>query len=94
MLRRSGLGLGFIRTTQTKGVFGTGIAKMSRSGPKLTLYVDTVSPFAYEAYWILRVSLISSHLGGEEEEGVEELSLSMMYWMKSWSLGGNKGPLH
>ena len=24
--------------------------------PKITLYVDTVSPFAYEAYWILRVS--------------------------------------
>lgn len=23
--------------------------------PKLTLYVDTVSPFAYEAYYILRV---------------------------------------
>ncbi|ATZ56584.1 hypothetical protein BCIN_13g04210 [Botrytis cinerea B05.10] len=22
--------------------------------PKITLYVDTVSPFAYEAYWILR----------------------------------------
>jgi hypothetical protein len=26
------------------------------AGPKLTLYVDTVSPFAYEAYYILRVS--------------------------------------
>jgi hypothetical protein len=25
------------------------------AGPKLTLYVDTVSPFAYEAYYILRV---------------------------------------
>jgi len=24
--------------------------------PKITLYVDTVSPFAYEAYWLLRVS--------------------------------------
>lgn len=24
--------------------------------PKLTLYVDTVSPFAYEAYYILRAS--------------------------------------
>ncbi|PMD35469.1 HCCA isomerase/glutathione S-transferase kappa [Hyaloscypha variabilis F] len=24
------------------------------AGPKLTLYVDTVSPFAYEAYYILR----------------------------------------
>jgi len=23
--------------------------------PKITLYVDTVSPFAYEAYYILRV---------------------------------------
>ena len=26
--------------------------------PKLTLYVDTVSPFAYEAYYILRVRAI------------------------------------
>jgi hypothetical protein len=26
------------------------------AGPKLTLYVDTVSPFSYEAYYILRVS--------------------------------------
>ncbi len=26
------------------------------SRPKITLYVDTVSPFAYEAYYILRVS--------------------------------------
>lgn len=25
--------------------------------PKITLYVDTVSPFAYEAYYILRVSV-------------------------------------
>jgi hypothetical protein len=25
-------------------------------GPKLTLYVDTVSQLAYEAYYILRVS--------------------------------------
>ena len=35
--------------------------KMAR--PKITLYVDTVSPFAYEAYYILRVSLsrISKH---------------------------------
>jgi len=31
------------------------IANMAR--PKITLYVDTVSPFAYEAYHILRVSL-------------------------------------
>jgi hypothetical protein len=23
--------------------------------PKITLYVDTVSPFAYEAYYVLRV---------------------------------------
>ena len=23
--------------------------------PQIKLYVDTVSPFAYEAYWILRV---------------------------------------
>lgn len=30
------------------------IANMAR--PKITLYVDTVSPFAYEAYYILRVS--------------------------------------
>lgn len=29
--------------------------KMERR-PKITLFVDTVSPFAYEAYWILRVS--------------------------------------
>jgi hypothetical protein len=28
--------------------------------PKITLYVDTVSPFAYLAYYILRVR----HLGG------------------------------
>ena len=28
--------------------------KMAR--PKITLYLDTVSPFAYEAYYILRVS--------------------------------------
>ena len=25
--------------------------------PRLKLYVDTVSPFAYEAYYILRASL-------------------------------------
>jgi hypothetical protein len=29
------------------------------AGPKLTLYVDTVSPFAYEAYYILRVSFVT-----------------------------------
>ena len=28
--------------------------------PKITLFVDTVSPFAYEAYHILRVS--ASHI--------------------------------
>lgn len=27
--------------------------------PKITLYVDTVSPFAYQAYYILRVWLLS-----------------------------------
>ena len=26
--------------------------------PKITLYIDTVSPFAYIAYYILRVSLL------------------------------------
>lgn len=29
---------------------------MSTAQPKITLYVDTVSPFAYIAYYILRVS--------------------------------------
>jgi len=28
---------------------------MATARPKITLYVDTVSPFAYEAYYILRV---------------------------------------
>ena len=26
------------------------------AGPKVTLYVDTVSPFGYQAYWIMRAS--------------------------------------
>ncbi len=30
--------------------------------PKITLYVDTVSPFAYLAYYMLRVSCISVDL--------------------------------
>lgn len=29
--------------------------------PKITLYVDTVSPFAYVAYHILRVSCVPPH---------------------------------
>ncbi len=28
---------------------------MMARGPKLTFYIDTVSPFGYDAYWILRV---------------------------------------
>lgn len=32
---------------------GTLFAGMAR--PKITLYVDTVSPFAYLAYYVLRV---------------------------------------
>ena len=33
------------------------------AGPKLTLYVDTVSPFSYEAYYILRVSSLDTPFG-------------------------------
>jgi hypothetical protein len=32
--------------------------------PKITLYVDTVSPFAYEAYYILRVCVPRQYCGG------------------------------
>jgi hypothetical protein len=35
----------------------------SRMAPKLTLYIDTVSPFAYEAFYILRVR-VSAECGG------------------------------
>jgi hypothetical protein len=31
--------------------------------PKITLYVDTVSPFAYEAYYILRVCFSKGYFG-------------------------------
>jgi len=30
---------------------------MASRTKKITLYVDTVSPFAYSAYWILRVCI-------------------------------------
>jgi hypothetical protein len=32
--------------------------RVEMPSPKITLYVDTVSPFAYEAYWLLRVSFL------------------------------------
>lgn len=35
-------------------VFFTIDIEMASQSPKITLYVDTVSPFAYEAYWLLR----------------------------------------
>jgi hypothetical protein len=40
----------------------TTAAVMTR--PKITLYVDTVSPFAYEAYYILRVCFPRGYSGG------------------------------
>lgn len=31
---------------------------VKKARPKITLYVDIVSPFAYEAYYILRVRTV------------------------------------
>jgi hypothetical protein len=36
--------------------FASNLTATMAGQKKLTLYIDTVSPFAYEAYWILRVS--------------------------------------
>lgn len=67
--------------------------------PKIKLYVDTVSPFGYEAYWILRVSscFISLRLfprifgwcfglwivGDKREGGREEMGRRMKQGMRT-----------
>lgn len=50
-------------------IIKSAITKMAP--PKLKLYVDTVSPFAYEAYYILRVRLCLVDSNAGCGEGLE-----------------------
>jgi len=49
------------------------------ASPKITLYVDTVSPFAYEAYWLLRVSFLTGDPGFECAFGLN-MELKLIRW--------------
>jgi len=45
-------------TSSSSSTSGGGI---DRPRPKITLFVDTVSPFAYVAYYILRVRTVFTY---------------------------------
>jgi len=58
--------------------------KTRMAGPKLTLYVDTVSPFAYEAYYILRVS--SRYVSSVSLSSSKGLCLNSIWERRAWKV--------
>jgi hypothetical protein len=64
-------------------------------GPRLTLYVDTVSPFAYEAYYILRVSARHDSSRSSQPSQLNDLCSILSgredcYFQEVWTLGGSR----